>query len=142
MSDAKGQAAAASKPDHAAKRLARLAAEQALYQIALTGRPVTDVIREFCNHPHSLLEEHIGPGASLDVDRELFGAIVNGVSTEATSLDEMILGAMDAKLSAERLEVLLRAILRAGIFPNCITMHKHFHRRYHQRLCRCRAWLF
>ena len=121
MTEAAAQTPTASKQDHAAKRLARLAAVQALYQIALTERAVKDVIREFCNHPHSLLEEHLGPGASLDVDRELFGTIVNGVSDRAAALDEMILGAMDAKSSAERLEILLRAILRAGIFElhNC-----------------------
>jgi N utilization substance protein B len=104
---------------HTAKRLARLAAVQALYQIALTGRDAADVIRDSRDHPRSLfLDERI---SSSDVDQESFGDIVNGVTQNAAALDELIAGAIDAKLSAGRLEILLRAILRAGVYE----LHHH-----------------
>lgn len=50
------------------------------------------------------------------IDKVLFGSIVSGVEREAQTLDEMIMGAASSKVSAARLETLLRAILRAGLF--------------------------
>ena len=52
--------------------------------------------------------------AAARTDQELFGVVAAGVMDNLTSLDEMIAGAVDAKLSPERMEVLLRAIIRAG----------------------------
>jgi N utilization substance protein B len=103
--------------DHDAKRHARLAAVQALYQIALTQKPAPQVIGSFRDHPPALAEEDIAPM----LDAELFPAIVTGVTDGETALDEMIAGAMDAKLSAKKFEPLLRAILRAGTFE----LHRH-----------------
>ena len=98
---------------HSDKRLARLAAVQALYHMTLIPRPADQVIKEFRSQPQSLLTEEI---ATEEVDYELFGAIVSGVTTNAEDIDGMISGAFDAKAPAERLEILLRAILRAGVF--------------------------
>ena len=114
------QKAENSSPDNNAKRLARLAAVQALYQIGLTKRPAAQVIGEFRDNPQVLFHEL--PTEDLAaVDQELFGDIVNGVTMNAAALDEMITGTMDAKAAAERLEFLLRAILRAGIYE----LHHH-----------------
>jgi N utilization substance protein B len=101
---------------HNAKRLARLAAVQALYQMTLIPRPAEQVIREFQAHPQALLQETGEDGASPEVDHALFGAIVGGVTTHADELDGMIAGAFDSKSAVERLEILLRAILRAGVY--------------------------
>jgi transcription antitermination protein NusB len=101
---------------HNAKRLARLAAVQALYQMTLIPRPAEQVIREFRSHPQALLQETGEDGASPEVDHALFGAIVTGVTAGTEELDGMIAGAFDSKSSAERLEILLRAILRAGVY--------------------------
>ena len=105
--------------DHAAKRLARLAAVQALYQMALTQKPAAEVIKNFQDHPPALSDD-AGEAPALP-DAELFSAIVTGVEQHAAALDEMIAASVDAKLSAERLEILLRAILRAGAFE----LHHH-----------------
>jgi transcription antitermination protein NusB len=98
-----------------ARRLARLAAVQALYQIVLEPKPVAQVIGEFTAHPPSL-QESGGGSTPSDIDNTLFTAIVNGVATHGEELDTMIAGACDNKSSVERLEILLRAILRAGVY--------------------------
>ncbi len=101
---------------HDAKRLARLAAVQALYQMTLIPRPASQVIKEFRSNPQAVLVETGEDGASPDVDQELFAAIVSGVEANAEELDGMIAGAFDSKSAAERLEILLRAILRGGVY--------------------------
>lgn len=101
------------KPDHAAKRLARLAAVQGLYQIALTQVLPETLIRRFRADPSVFLEEEASGQA---VDQEVFATIVAGVSTHMEDLDGMIAGATSDRLSASRMELLLKAILRAGVF--------------------------
>lgn len=104
------------KKHHDSKRLARLAAVQALYQMTLIPRPAADVIKDFRTHPQSLLAESGEDNSTGEVDYALFGTIVSGVTAGVEELDGMIAGAFDSKASAERLEILLRAILRAGIY--------------------------
>lgn len=105
-----------SKPNNSSKRLSRLAAVQALYQMTLIPRAADVVIREFKAEPKALLSEGSDGDVSGDVDFELFGAIVSGVAANAEELDGMIAGAFDSKNAAERMEILLRAILRAGVY--------------------------
>lgn len=107
-------------PENDAKRLARLAAVQGLYRIALTQHAAAEVIGDFRANPANFRHDSEGPDVS-GADPELFGAIVTGVTQDAAALDEMIAGAFDAKLSAGRIEVLLRAILRAGAWE----LHNH-----------------
>jgi len=103
----------APKIDNNMRRLARLAAVQGLYQIALSPEPAEHLIRRFRADPGVLLQEEQTITA---VDIDMFDEIVAGVSEHLDSLDIMITGALDARLSADRLEPLLRAILRAGTF--------------------------
>jgi len=103
-------------PTSSAKRLARLAAVQALYQMTLIPRPAAQVVAEFRSHPQALLNETGEDGASPDVDHALFGAIVTGVTDHAGDLDGMIAGALSSGNTVDRLEILLRSILRAGVY--------------------------
>ncbi|MDX2028277.1 MAG: transcription antitermination factor NusB [Alphaproteobacteria bacterium] len=105
-------------PEHSAKRLARLAAVQGLYQIALTHRLPNEVIKDFLAHPATFLQD---AGDNPAVDAELFDEIVSGVTRNNEALDEMLAGALDAKVSANRIEILLRATLRAGAYE----LHHH-----------------
>jgi len=108
-------------PAHNAKRLARLAAVQGLYRIELTQHPANDVIADFRTHPPQIETEQ-GEKETLEaMDQELFGEIVSGVTQNTASLDEIIAAALDSKVSAGRLEILLRAILRAGAYE----LHHH-----------------
>jgi N utilization substance protein B len=104
-----------------AKRLARLAAVQGLYRIEMTQHAAKDVIRDFAEHPASFFQDIPGSEGVKDADKELFALIVSGVVKESATLDEMIAGALDAKVSAGRIEILLRAILRAGTWE----LHNH-----------------
>jgi transcription antitermination protein NusB len=106
------------KSDNNMRRLARLAAVQGLYQIALSPEPVPDLMRRFRADPGVLLQEE---QTRVAVDIDMFEEIVAGVSENQDDLDKMIAGAMDSRLSADRLEPLLRAILRAGTFE---LLHK------------------
>jgi len=99
--------------DHAARRLARLAAVQALYQIALTQESSDILIRRFHADPAVFLEED---AAVINVDKDMFGIIVAGVCSHLEDLDLMISATVDAHVSSDRMEPLLKAILRAGVF--------------------------
>jgi transcription antitermination protein NusB len=101
------------KSDNSLRRLARLAAVQGLYQIALSPEPAETLIRRFCSDPAVLLQEDF---TVIAVDAELFSKIVSGANKHRADLDAMIAGALDARVSADRLELLLKAILRAGTF--------------------------
>lgn len=106
-------------PDHAARRLARLASVQGLYQVALTQAKPADVIKNFRDHPENRFHDTGESAPVPDVDFALFGAIVEGATKNSKDLDDMIAGAFAAKVSAERIEILLRAILRAGAYELC-----------------------
>lgn len=108
-------------PAHNAKRLARLAAVQGLYRIEMTQHPANDVIKDFRDHPPEIENESGAPETLTAMDQELFGEIVAGVTQNAATLDEMIAGALDSKVSAGRIEILLRAVLRAGAYE----LHHH-----------------
>ena len=89
------------KPSAKARRSsARLAAVQALYQIASTGVPVETVIGEFVQHR---FESEIDGEPLVPPDPDLFATIA-----------DMVAGALEESWSMDRLERLLSAILRAG----------------------------
>ena len=97
---------------HNAKRMARLAAVQGLYRIELTQQASKDVVRDFRDNPPEVEHEQI----PAEMDKELFSEILTGVTQHTGNLDEMIAGALDPKFSAGRIEILLRAVLRAGTY--------------------------
>jgi N utilization substance protein B len=97
---------------------ARIAAVQALYQIELTGASPDRVLREFVAHriepqpkDEAGAEEEIG-----ETDRELFAAIVRGACEKRAELDEMVGSALAVGWSLERMDRVLRALLRAGAY--------------------------
>jgi N utilization substance protein B len=109
--------------DNAAKRLARLAAVQALYQGTYEQQPLAEIVRDSIDRNFESLRDESDNGEAIKgmPDAALFSAIVEGVTAHQTDLDDMIVGALDAKLTINRLETLLRVILRAGAFE----LHHH-----------------
>jgi N utilization substance protein B len=101
------------------RRNARLAAVQALYQIELSDvpadspEPVERVIREFGRYRlgQDIDGEQIG-----DADETLFADIVRGATARRREIDEAITGALTPEWPLERLETILRAILRSGAY--------------------------
>lgn len=102
---------------------ARLAAVQGLYEIELNGATVDRVLSDFLDHgigAKTLLSQgEYEPEVEADLaepDKVLFAAILRGVVARQDDFDAMIDGALSGEWSVERLESVLRAVLRAGAF--------------------------
>ena len=94
---------------------ARLAAVQALYQMATCGdQAVLDsVLEEFTSHRlGATVDGHL----YHDADPELFCAIVRGAWTNRDILDQHISRSLNKNWVFDRLEIIMLAILRAGGF--------------------------
>lgn len=104
----------------AKKRAARLAAVQALYQMDLAGTRPDTVVAEFLRG--SLCGEVDGE-RFVSADPDLFSAIVQGVASRTAVVDQMVESAAARKV--ERLELLMRAILRAGAYE--LFAHAEIH---------------
>lgn len=96
---------------------ARLAAVQAVYEMDMAGASTDAVLREFVARRWQTVpgdDDMDGPMTEPDVTH--LGEIVRGVTSRMEDLDRAIAGALSAKWTVERLEVLLRAVLRAGVY--------------------------
>ena len=93
---------------------ARLAAVQALYQIAFSGSSVSTVIEEFRLHRLGQLDEEVSGGA---VAKDcLFQELVRGTSNRQEEIDVHITSVLDESWPIERLAIVMRCILRIGTF--------------------------
>jgi len=110
------------KADFNERSSARLAAVQALYQIEASQMPVEQVIKDFLigrvgglavTQDAETEKETIVALASLD--SELFIQLVRAVQTRDSEIDDIIKAALAAEWPWERLEMTLRATLRAGV---------------------------
>ncbi len=106
------------QPQGRRRSAARLAAVQALYELELVGAEADPVIREFLEKRWVMDDEGDDAGAAplAEPDSELLGCIVRGVWSDRAELDAALGGALAKEWPLERLEALLRAILRAGAF--------------------------
>ena len=92
---------------------ARLAAVQALYQMDLAGKPVGDVIAE---HQAHWIGREIDGIAIPEAEDSFFRAIVEGVVKDQIAIDRTIDEALAKGWPLTRIEAVLRAILRAGVY--------------------------
>jgi transcription antitermination protein NusB len=94
------------------RRSARYAAIQTLYQLETDpSLPVEKTLADFVNHrvPEQL------EGISLKaLDKKFFAILVKGVTLKKIDLDDMITAVLVETWTVERLDAVLRAILRAG----------------------------
>ncbi len=100
----------------ARRRAARLAAVQALYQLWVTDGDVDQVDQVIAEFEHHRFTEDIDGERFVTADRELFALIVRGAAARRDELDRRVGAAWSAGVSLERVELLLRVILRAGAF--------------------------
>lgn len=100
----------------ALRRGARVAAVQALYQLEFGDASADAVIAEFARHRVAVVASSEVPAA---IDAALFTDIVRGATAEKARLDGVLNDALDKERSIERLQVLMRAILRAGAYELC-----------------------
>jgi N utilization substance protein B len=110
MSD---EAGSARIPAGRRRSAARLAAVQALYQIEVAGAPIDSVIAEFAHDGLRREIEGERPGA---FDAPLFMDLVRGTAARQEELDRCIAEVLTPDWPLERLERVLRAILRAGTY--------------------------
>ncbi len=92
---------------------ARLAAVQALYQIELTQAEPRQVIEEFLSH--RLAEGAKGEDFG-EADKEFFSDVAAGAASHEAELDRVISADLSPDWPLNRLETVLRAILRCGAF--------------------------
>ncbi len=104
---------AAKGSDAQRRSAARLAAVQALYQIELGGGAPESVVREFIEHR---LAEQPDEAELAEADPALLATLVAGVASEAALLDDMLSAVLAEGWPVERLETLLKLILRAGAY--------------------------
>jgi transcription antitermination protein NusB len=93
---------------------ARLLAVQAVYQMAMTGIAADRAMAEFIQHRLDAPGEE--GEAFAPADRSVFVAVAGGVARDLQALDEVIAGSLDASWTLDRLEAVLLAILRCGVF--------------------------
>lgn len=100
-----------SQPKRKGNHAARRAAIQALYQIEQAGKPADEIINEFLTY-----RLHIDPEQETDlkVNKKLFEEIVRTTSHNQDKIDGFIRESLPENWSLERIDSVLRAILRAG----------------------------
>jgi N utilization substance protein B len=106
----------------AARNAGRLAAVQALYQIEATEAVPSDVIKDFLTgrtggilmteDPDTAQESTV---SAPELDAETLVTIVRAVERRGDEVDGMIRGTLSPEWPWERLEMTVKAILRAGI---------------------------
>src|SRR5689334_8082580 len=106
----------------ARRKAARLAAVQALYQVDLAGTNAESVLGEFIKHR---LGHEVDGDTYVAADPQLFSDILRGASARREELDGMLASCLDATWPVERLELLMRAILRAGAFELLVHVDTH-----------------
>lgn len=101
------------KPNPGATRrsAARLAAVQALYSMEITGVTAEQALTELRDRLDGEPRGHMA-----DPNLDLVGFLVHGATSEGATLDEMIGNALSRDWTVDRLEAVLRAILRSGAF--------------------------
>lgn len=90
----------------AARRGARLAAVQAMYQIGLVGTPAKTVIAEMAARP--------SPTGALD--KAFLERLAEGALAHAEALDEAVSGTLREGWKLERLSLTMRGLLRIAAF--------------------------
>ena len=92
---------------------ARLAAVQALYQREVSGGSSTGLIDQFATHRFGA---EIEGDTYVTPDPALFSAVVRGATERAEDIDTILENALVAGWPLARLQAVLRAILRAGVW--------------------------
>ncbi len=92
---------------------ARLAAVQALYQMDVAGTPLNDIFAEFESH---WLGREVEGSQYLPAEAAYFRDVVGGVVREQREIDPVVDKVLATGWPLKRIELLLRAVLRAGAY--------------------------
>ncbi len=103
----------AARRHHGGRSSARLTAVQALYQVEIGDGDADAVVAEFLEHR---LKEGAEDASRPKADPGLFCDLVLGAWGRRGEIDARIGPALSSGWTVERLELLMRAVLRAGTF--------------------------
>ena len=102
---------------------ARLAAAQILYEMEMTGATADAALADHLADRWRRLPEDVDQDGNAEAaetlaepDRAHLGAVVRGAVARGADIDRMIEGALNRGWTLTRLEALLRAILRCGVY--------------------------
>jgi transcription antitermination protein NusB len=105
-----------------ARQAGRLAAVQALYQLDVLDLTPDAVLKDFISGRQGGVAIVEDPATNqeqfvqlAEADSELLVDIVRCVENRSSEVDAMMTGALSAEWPAERLEIIVRSILRAAI---------------------------
>jgi len=109
------------KFDAKGRSAARMAAVQALYELDMVEGDADPVLRSFIEKRWTVTVEdedgeELGEAEFHDPDKTFLIELVRGVIANKGALDEFLNSALGDKWTVPRLEVLLRAVMRAGAF--------------------------
>ncbi|MGD9844726.1 MAG: transcription antitermination factor NusB [Variibacter sp.] len=92
---------------------ARLAAVQALYQMDVAAKGLNEIFAEFESH---WMGQEVDGSQYRPAEAAFFRDVVGGVVREQRTLDPMIDAALAGGWPLKRIEALMRALLRAGVY--------------------------
>jgi N utilization substance protein B len=106
---------------------ARLVAVQALYELDVTGSETDSIILDFKKkrwlRPSIYLNQEGDSVNLIDPDKKKFIEIINGVEKNIQKIDEMLFSVLKKEREIEDLDIILRSLLRAGIFELFFLSH-------------------
>jgi len=92
---------------------ARLAAVQALYQMDVAATPINEALAQFESH---WIGQEVEGDQYLPAEAAYFRELVRGVVETQRRLDPMIDEALTRGWPLRRIEAIIRAVLRAGVY--------------------------
>lgn len=98
---------------HSRRRLARLNAVQAFYQMGVEEKAAAEVVEEFLEHRVGAEIDNV---QFKDSDKNLFRDLVIGASERLEEIDEQINAVLDKERTLDRLELVLQATLRVAVY--------------------------
>lgn len=116
VTDSDPKVAAADQQTHVARSAARLNAVQALYQMAISGGAADSIIGQFAAAGPKGRADDDDDEPVAEADQALFAELVRGTHAQLSQVDDMLAACLDDSWPAERMEILLRAILRCGAY--------------------------
>lgn len=92
---------------------ARLAVVQALYQMEVAGKGLNEIYAEFETH---WIGREIEGAQYKPAETTFFRDVLQGVLTDQVAIDRQIDAALQGGWPLQRLETVMRAVLRAGAY--------------------------
>ncbi|MBT5939482.1 MAG: transcription antitermination factor NusB [Rhodospirillaceae bacterium] len=105
------------KRDPRSTSVARLTATQGLYEIEITGASLDTILLDFLARRWQNPDpDEPELGELAEPDKKKFDEIVRGVIENKSQIDDILSGALSEGRSLDKLDVLLRSVLRAAAY--------------------------